>query len=413
MRTTKIRAIIASLAIGAVALAGCSSGTNDSNKSEASSKSEAPTQSETAAQSDGQSGDATGESTSPEGTATDEPDAAASEAQQIVDGATTRPTKIVVSEPLSKPAPSGKNIYWVECALPACIALGDSLQKAADALNWHLTRIDGGTSPESIKDAWIQVVNATPPADGVLASGFPRSIFEDELSTLEERGVPVVNISTNDEVGGALVASLGTGEGRNVTVGKIQAAATIVSGDGHPTAVYVHSSAFPSNPPQVAAFLAEFSRLCPDCTVSDYDAPIQSIGTTLSADLMGYLQAHPEIDHVTFSYGDMAIGFPAALAELGLKDKIKVIVDTPGVIGSDLMANHDTIVYATAYPGQDFIWQGVDTIIRYMIGDDYKVSAEAPPLQWLETQDNIPSTTEDYPVVADQEAQWKALWHIG
>lgn len=335
-----------------------------------------------------------------------------SEALAIVEEATTRPTSIVVDTPLSEPAPTGKNIYWIECALPACISLGDSLQEAADVLDWNLKRIDGGTSPESIKDAWVQAVNGTPAPDAVLASGFAREIFEDELSVLESRGVPAVNISTNDATGGALVASLGTGEGRNVTVGELQAAATVVSGEGNPNAVYVYSSAFPSNPPQEAAYMSEMARLCPDCSVDSYDAPIQSIGTSLPADLTAYLQANPGIDHVVFSYGDMAIGFPAALAELGLKDKIKVIVDTPGVIGSALMDAGDTIVYATAYPGADFIWQGVDVVLRYMLGDDYETSANAAPLQWILTQDNIPSTTEDFPVVEDQQEQYKALWQV-
>src|SRR5690606_24237912 len=71
-----------------------------------------------------------------------------SEALAIVEAATVRPDTIVVDEPLSEAPPTGKNIYWIECALPACINLGDSLEEATDLLGWNLIRVDAGTSPE-------------------------------------------------------------------------------------------------------------------------------------------------------------------------------------------------------------------------------------------------------------------------
>lgn len=335
------------------------------------------------------------------------------EAGLIVSAAKRRPGKINVTAPLSKPISEKGTLYFVQCGAPACVDLGDHVDEVAKLIGWKSVRINAGLSPETIKNAWQQVVNENPVSpSGVIASGFPRSIFEPELAKLEARGIPVVNLSVNDKVGGGMTAVIGDGNVRNVKVGQLQAAWTIADSKGKANTVFVRVAGFPTQVPQSEAFAAEYKKLCPSCAQDLLDVPTESMGTTLPQLLASYLQSHPDVDHVVMSYGDMAIGVPAAIKGAGMKDRVRIITDTPNATVAKYISDDNIVVAATAYPGPEMIFTAADIILRSVSGEDIKPSKSAELPFWIMTSETIPSTTKSFPIVNGYKAQFEKLWGL-
>lgn len=332
-------------------------------------------------------------------------------ANAILSEAEVRPTAITVTDHYTAALPPvDGTVYWVQCGVPACAVLGDYVEEAATAAGWGFSRISGGSTPESIKNAWVQAVNATPPPVAVIGSGYPRETFASELEQLEAMGIPAINISTNDVAGGGLVASLGSGEIRNVVVGKNQAAWTVVDGEGHPNTAFVYTPSYPSQPPLVQAFEDTYKDLCPSCEFTRFEVGIESIGTDLPQKVAAFLQQNPQVDHLAIGFGNMVNGLPTALDEAGMQGRVRIVTDTPDPVTATYMKDGQYVFAATAYPDREFAWQAIDVALRYNAGLDYDQSANAAPPQWVITPETLPSATETFPLVADYQEQFKALW---
>ena len=59
-----------------------------------------------------------------------------------------RPTEITNTTPFEGEIPTDKEIVWIQCSVPACIALGGPLQEATDALGWSLKIVLHDGTPE-------------------------------------------------------------------------------------------------------------------------------------------------------------------------------------------------------------------------------------------------------------------------
>lgn len=324
-----------------------------------------------------------------------------------------RPTAINVTEPLAGKPPAGKTVYWIQCGAPACATLGDFAEEAGDALDWKVVRVNAGLSPETIKNAWGEAARAVPAPDGVIFSGFPREIYEDEIQTLAGKDVPIVTISVDEEAGNGVTAVLGAAQERNVKTGHIQALYSLAQEGADANAVFFQVPAFPTHLIQAAAFEETFGELCGDCALDVVDLPAESMGTDMPQRIVAYLQAHPDVNSVTLALADMAIGLPAAIRDAGLQDRITIVTDTPDTTVATYLAEGDVVVASTTYPGKEMIWQAFDIFIRQMLGEDFAESAGAPTLAWLVTKDNIPDPAKPFPLVEDYREQFLELWNLG
>lgn len=333
-------------------------------------------------------------------------------AEERLSGVTSRPTDIGITEELPEAAPENKTVYWIQCGAIACVSLGDALDEATDALGWDLVRVEAGLSPETIKNAWGEAARAVPAPDAVLSSGFPREIFEEEIQSLAERDIPIVNLSVDDEAGDGLTAIVGSAEERNVAVGEIQAA-WVLSRSGEDTnALFVQVPAFPTHVVQGEAFKKTFDELCSSCELEILDMPAESMGTDLPQRLVAHLQANPDIDQVVLAFGDMAVGVPTAIRDAGLADRINIVTDTPDPTVATYIDENDVVTAATGYPGPEMAWKGIDIAIRQMLGADISESVDAPLPAWVLTSDNIPDTAKAFPLVEDYADQFKSLWGL-
>jgi hypothetical protein len=61
-----------------------------------------------------------------------------------------------------------------------------------------------------------------------------------------------------------------------------------------------------------------------------------------------------------------------------------------------------------AFPAYEAMFGGVDAIVRAKAGDEIPTAFKPP--DWILTADNVPTTTEFFPLVPDLVEHFTALW---
>lgn len=381
--------------IGALALAAVACGGDDSDSDDTAAATSAPaTTTGGAAATTATTGSSGG-------------DAAASLEQLL-----QRPTSITNTVPIDAEIPTGKSIMWIQCSVPACVALGEPLKEATDALGWTLKIVSHDGTPEGVKAAYEQAVREKP--DGVVSSGYPRVIFETELAALAEADIPVIQVTVTDAPGDGLTAVV-NGPPRNAEVGRQLATFVAGDSDGAANALWA-TSTFPILVPElegfegVGGFGPTLGELCEACSFETLEIPIEALATEAPARMVAHLQANPDINYVVGAFGDIVSGLPGALADAGLDDRVKVVTYSQNETLSSYLSE-GTIEAIIGFPGREDMWQVADTFARIFAGVDFEPNQYDLP-SWIITQETVPSTTEFFPLVEDYQAQYKALWGL-
>lgn len=324
-----------------------------------------------------------------------------------------RPTEITNTTPFEGEIPADKTIMWIQCPVPACVQLGEPLQDAADALGWTLTIVPHDGTPESVKAAYAQAVREAP--DGVVSSGYPRVMFEEELAQLAAAEIPVIQVTVTDPPEDGITAVV-HGPGRNAEAGRQLAVYTAVNSGGEANVLWL-TTAYPIVVPTFegdegqGGFKPTLEEQCPDCTIEVLDVPIELIGVEDAARVVSTLQANPDIDYVVGPLGDMFVGLPGALADAGMADRVTLVTHDQNPSLSAAVED-GTIAAVVGFPGLEDMFQVMDTFLRHFAGEDFEPRSDDMP-NWIITQGNVPSTTDDYPLVEDYQEQYKALWGVG
>jgi ribose transport system substrate-binding protein len=331
------------------------------------------------------------------------------EAQEIVEAALQRPTEIEVSEPIGEPIPEDVTVAWIQCSIPACTQLGEALQEGTDALGWQLDIIDGGITPESIKAAWAEAVRTEP--DAVVASGFPRVVFEEELQALAELEIPVVDINVTDPAEDGITAVVQGAEtyGPN---GALQADYVLADAGEDANTLFVTTSAFPVVGVRTEGFQAEYERLCPDCELDVLEADPADFGDALVTQIVAELQANPDINHVVAGVSDMVTGLTGALAGAGLDEQVTVSSHDINPALAEDISSGSALQATVMMENVDMMWLALDVLVRQLLGQDIETSVGTEPNMWIVDEDNIEGFDEPYPVVEDYQAQYEELWGI-
>lgn len=339
--------------------------------------------------------------------------AGATDVQAELEALLTRPTEIAQDAAFEGEVPAGKKIVWIQCSVPACIALGGPFQEAMDALGWELVVISHDGTPEGVKDAWAQAVREQP--DGVVSSGYPRQMFEPELQELATAGIPVVLMTVTDPPGDGITA-LVNGPGRNAEVGRQLAVFVAADSGGTANAVWV-TSTFPILVPElegvegVGGFAPTMAAVCPDCSFGTLEIPIDALATQAPQRIVAYLQANPDVDYVVGAFGDIVTALPGALADAGLTDRVKIATYSQNETLATALEQGE-IDAVIGFPGPENMWQIADTLLRIFTDQPYEEVMNDLP-SWVITGETVPSTTEFFPLVEDYQAQYKALWGVG
>lgn len=324
-----------------------------------------------------------------------------------------RPTEITNTAKFEGEVPEGKTIMWIQCPVPACVALGEPLQDAVTALGWTLKTVSHDGTPEGLKAAYAQAVREKP--DGVVSSGYPRVMFEEELQQLKAANIPVIQVTVTDPPEDGITAVV-NGPGRNAEAGRQLAVFTAANSGGKAHVLWLTTS-FPIVVPTLegdegqGGFKPTLEELCPDCTMEELSIPPEQIGVDDAARVVAALQKNPDIDYVVGPLGDLFVGLPGALADAGLADKVTLVTHDQNPTLSAAV-NDGTIAAVVGFAGPEDMFQVVDTFLRAFAGEDFETRSDTMP-NWIITGGNVPSTTENYPLVEDYQDQYKALWGVG
>jgi ribose transport system substrate-binding protein len=335
-----------------------------------------------------------------------------SDAEAQLEELLVRPTKITQTEPVTGEIPADKDIIWIQCSVPACIALGEPFKQATDALGWNLKTITHDGTPEGVKAAYAEAVLDEP--DAVVSSGYPRQMFEPELAELAAKDIPVIQLTVTDPPGNGVTAVV-NGPARNAEIGRQLAVFVAADSDLAANAVWV-TSTFPILVPELegidgeGGFDATLTELCPDCGYGTLEIPIDALATQAPQRIVSYLQANPDVTYVVGAFADIVTALPGALADAGLDDKVKIVVYSQNETISAALKEGE-MAAVIGFAGPEDMWQIADTLVRIFNGLPFEEEWDDLP-NWIITGETVPSTTEYYPMVADYQEQYKALWGI-
>jgi ribose transport system substrate-binding protein len=309
-----------------------------------------------------------------------------------------------VTAPHSKPAPKGLHIVYITCGLPTCTTISNSVKSAAETLGWKYTALGSKPTPEAIKTAWGQAVRLKP--DAVLASGFPRSIFEPELQQLKKMGVGVFECCAPDAAKNGITMSVVQPDEEAVQ-GEYIAAVAAQFAKGTPNVLFVNLPEFAAIQPQYPAFVSKLEEYAPGAKQAKIDIPNTAIGTTSADRIVSYLRSHKDVNFVALSQDALSAGLPAAMKAAGLD--VPFSGDGGGPQPRQLVASGQQTA-SVEFPIDQVFWTLVDGVVRWKNGESTEpdIKAVTPPPYFIVTQDNVKTTPES--IVTGLKDQYAKLW---
>jgi ribose transport system substrate-binding protein len=323
-----------------------------------------------------------------------------------------RPTTFTVPSLPSKPA-KGKTVDFVVCATTTCQGFVPYLRQAVQAIGWKLQTVQGGFEPDQIQSAWNKVLRNKP--NGVIASGgIPPSLFQTQLKQLHAEGIPVV-LHDQEAVSDPDVTGFVLSNTANRQFGQELGDLVIADSGGK----NVHAVLFDT--PQVPVFANEDAALtstfkssaCQNCSVAKVSFAVSAAGTTLPAEVVSYLRAHPTINYVYFGFNDAVDGVPAALQQAGLNGKVKLLINNIAATEATYV-KAGTVWAAAANPWPEVMWQDLNVILAKL-----EKAPMAPVLSvqlpnWIITKQTLPNfgSAPMFPLDVNYQQVFKKAWHV-
>lgn len=326
------------------------------------------------------------------------------------------PTSIGPRTPLSATPETGKTLIWIECPTPGCVLVGNGITDAAAHLGWTVARIGHDLTPEGTAGAMAQAVAQNP--DAVLISGSVNAFYEDSLATLNERGVPVIDSSSVNEVGGAGNGIYGMVQGipQTTAYGKILGSWMVADSGGDANVLVFNVPDVPVLTGFNAGIGGVMAETCANCVVEIVDVSFADLlGGNVPGLVVSALQANPDADYVACGFGDLCIGVTGAIAEAGLADRVKLTGALPNAGDFAAIAAGEEAAFVAA-PEYMIGWRKVDILAAFFAGDDLTEAQTALlPMQVItpETTGIVRDGAGNYIGVADYEAQFLARWGLG
>lgn len=320
------------------------------------------------------------------------------------------PDSIGVSAPLSKKPPTGKTIAVISGQTTSSKTYNTAFQTAGKKLGWTIKVISmASDTPDNAVKAMNLAVQMKP--DAVFDPVFPAATFPTQIAQLKAAGIPYIEAGQTDKPGNGVNVVITTGADY-AQRGQWLANWAVADSDGKANVAVFNLSTYPVLNAVLSGWDTTLKSLCPTCSTDTQNVVATSIGSTLPGEIVNYLNAHPQVNYVMATYGDMTIGLAQALSNAGLSDRVKVITQSGGP------QNFQALVDGTEkanVPQSDPIiaWMAVDAIARTFVGDkvDQKDYDYVP--RNIVTKDNVKDPSVPYVSVADYQQQYLKLWHVG
>jgi ribose transport system substrate-binding protein len=324
---------------------------------------------------------------------------------------TENPSSVGPDTPLAQPPEPAKQIINLTIPFPTAKRQSDAMVQAADILGWEYTAIDAGTTPSAAVSAFEAALAREP--DAITYGGYPNGLLAEQLRKAKSLGVAVVSNFTGEGTTEGLLAEIG-GVDQLAVYGKMASAYVASKAPEGSSVVTVSVSAYPIFEGYIQGFEDGLSEWCPDCKNETLDQQPSDIGTKMPANIVAYLQRHPDVKWVNLANGDFAQGLSGALATAGLKD-VQIMGNIPSPANLANLEAGTEAAWVGHSPGI-LGWREMDVLARHFAGEDISAAAAAPLPTQIITRDNVAEIiAEDgfYMGVDDYAEQFKELWKLG
>ena len=326
---------------------------------------------------------------------------------------TSPPSTTGISDPMKSPPAKGKTFFWLQCEVPICGKITTGVKAATAALGWKYESMvfkaaDPGAGIES-------AIQRKPDAIGI--TGIPSAAVKSQLADAAKAGIPVVTCSPGPEAPSPTtyraICSHTTGpDGAN------EALWAIHDSGGKANMVSVTIPSFPSLAATVNGTASAAKHYCPKCKTDVLNLTVDDLGGgQVAPKLIGYLQSHPDVNYVLFTFADLAAGVPEALKAAGLSDKVTLVGNGGGSAQFKSIATgaHQAWV---AYPAVMEGWQMVDAAARLVSGGlptGYQKQLEHLPTYIVDTRTAARALAPSYDWAGPTgyQKQFKRLWKVG
>jgi ABC-type sugar transport system substrate-binding protein len=224
---------------------------------------------------------------------------------------------IGVSTPLKEKPPTGLTIGALVCELPACEGYVKPYEEAAEKLGWKVETFvykSGEPGP-----AMQQAINQK--VDYIAITGQPPVLFEEQLKEANAAGIPVISGDdvTPPDPSTGLYTQFGDAsmfEAQSEQMG--QWILGDAGGEGAHVA-YVTIESYPILEVGFPALETTLKKYCSECTVEKLPLTVEDLGEGKGpAKVIAFLQSHPEINYLNFSFVDLMTGVPEAMKAAGM-----------------------------------------------------------------------------------------------
>lgn len=327
---------------------------------------------------------------------------------------TSPPASVGITTPMNAAPQKSKTFFWLQCELPICGKITQGVKAATTAAGWKYENLvfkanDPGAGLQS-------ALQRKPDAIGI--TGIPSAAVKAQLAAAAKAGIPVVTCSAGPEEPGpttySAICSHTTGpDGKNMALWAIR------DSGGKANMVSVTIPSFPSLAATVNGTADAAKANCPKCTTDVLNLTVDDLaGGQVASKLIAYLQSHPKVNYVLFTFADLENGVPEALKAAGLADKVTIVGNGAGEAQFKAVAGgaHQAWV---AYPAVLEGWQMVDAAIRLVDGgklpSNYQTQLEHLPTYIVDTPSAAKqlAPSYDWSGPAGYAEQFKKLWKIG
>jgi ribose transport system substrate-binding protein len=391
--------LIALMALVAVfALAACGGGSSSSSSGGATESEEAPAEEGSAEE--GSSEDASAE----EGGGSSE---VVANAEKIAKPFFSPPESIGITEPLKEKPAAGKKVVIMACELTVCEAWAKFGEEAAKKLGWTAKISLFSGAPEDNLNKITAAVQEHP--DAIILNGVSRETYEAAAELAAKEKVPIVTQEGELEgVEEPPFVAIQLGAKQFDVMSEATANWFIMDSEGKGSALTVAYAQFPLSERITDTTTETIEKDCPECSVKKVLVQAEDTGTKLPATIVSELQSNPDIDYVIFQDASMVAGVEAAVREAGLQEKVKLMANntTPESIKA---IEEGAMLGNMAFSQKAAAYQGVDAAARYLEGMSTKENTEAPLMNQIFTQGEIPKDPNELPtnLVEQYEELWK------
>jgi ABC-type sugar transport system substrate-binding protein len=321
------------------------------------------------------------------------------------------PTSLVVNTPLSKTPPKGKKVVLLSNGIEIVQETGKGIEAAAHALGWsYRTSTVDANNPATINSAMLAAIGQG--ADVVMLTATDVSIYANALAEARKRGTLIIDIASGNKPTDGITALVNNAAQNGPVWGKLVALGVLADAQKagtEPKIAIVTAPVFDTilGPTNTAA-KDTVSQYCSSCSVATVNISANDLFSgKASADIVSYLQRHPDVNYLALAASVVDEGLRPALQAAGL-DKVKIFGVAP--LGAQMKSLSDGQESGwVADPLNVMGWMAVDAAARAFTKDDPTVYNDVGIPSYLVTKD---TAAGGYEVPTDYQNQFKKMWGL-